>query len=221
MEEQNKTRLSWAGAVIAAAASSVCCILPVAAIVLGVGGFAASAYFEPWRPYLLALTIAFLALGFCLTDRQSRQQSCEPGSHCACPSSGRWNRVVLGLIALLVMAIAAFPHYSGSIARAFNKGRKPTPNLRPSARAHVTFDVEGLDCGGCAVMLEKNLSQTPGIYRAEVSFERKQVALDYDQSAISLSRIAERIAHFGFKIVLSGRPSPQVSAVGPEGNVTR
>lgn len=208
MEEQKKTRLIWTGAVITAAASSVCCILPVAAFVLGVGGVAASAYFEPWRPLLLAMTFALLALGFYLTYRRSRQQTCEPGSLCAYPSSGRWNRVVLGLIAVLVMALAAFPHYSSSVARAFNKERKPASNVKASAKAHVTLGVEGLDCGGCATLLEKNLSQTPGIYRAQVSFKRKQAALDYDPNAISLSQVAERIVHFGFKISPSAQPGP-------------
>jgi copper chaperone CopZ len=198
----------WTGAVITATASSVCCILPVAAIVLGVGGFAASAYLEPWRPYLLALTFAFLAFSFYWTYRKSRKQTCEPGIRCACRSSGRRRRVILGLIAALVMALAAFPHYSGSVARAFNKERKLAPNVGASSKAHVTFDVEGLDCGGCAVMLENNLSQTPGIYRAEVSFERKQAALDYDPRAINLSQAAERITHFGFRIVPSGQPTP-------------
>ncbi len=219
MEEQNKTRLMWTGAAMAAVASSVCCILPVVAVVLGLGGFAASAYFEPWRPYLLAMTIAFLAFGVILTYRRSRQHTCEPGSQCACPSSGRWNRVVLGFIAVLVIALMAFPHYSGSIARAFNKERKPASYAKASARAQATFNVEGLDCVGCAVMLEKNLLQTPGIYRAEVSFERRQAALDYDPRAMSLSQIGERITHFGFKIVPSAQPGPEPAALGPADNL--
>lgn len=52
------------GAVIAAIVSSLCCILPVIAVVFGLGAFGIASTFESMRPYLLALTLAALAFAF-------------------------------------------------------------------------------------------------------------------------------------------------------------
>lgn len=52
------------GAVIAAIVSSLCCILPVIAVVFGLGAFGIASTFESMRPYLLALASAALAFAF-------------------------------------------------------------------------------------------------------------------------------------------------------------
>jgi hypothetical protein len=55
-QKTNSSRWTVLGAIGAALAASLCCILPVGAAALGVAGFAASAFFAARRPYFLALT---------------------------------------------------------------------------------------------------------------------------------------------------------------------
>ena len=52
------------GAVFAAIASSLCCVLPLIAVVFGLGAFGAASAFETLRPYLLVLAFAALAFSF-------------------------------------------------------------------------------------------------------------------------------------------------------------
>ena len=198
-EEGNKTGLTLAGALVAAVAASLCCILPLIAVLLGATGFAASAVIEHWRPYLLAITLGLLAVGFYLAYRP-RRGACESGSVCARTPLGRWNRAILWLATAIIIVVAAFPYYSGSIARAVTKNKQPTLAVPESSAAHVTLMVEGMDCGACAALLEKNLSQIPGVHKAQVSFEKKQASVDYDSRLVGPARFAKAITDAGYRV---------------------
>jgi len=98
------------GSVVAAVAASVCCIGPVVAAAIGAGAIgAASAWFEPYRPWFLGLTAILLGAAFVTTYRR-QPAACADGS-CA-PSSRRTAKIVLWLAAVLVGLLAAFPYYA-------------------------------------------------------------------------------------------------------------
>jgi mercuric ion transport protein len=52
------------GAASTSLLATLCCVGPVAYAVLGAGGVLAAARLQPWRPWLLAVSAVFLALGF-------------------------------------------------------------------------------------------------------------------------------------------------------------
>ena len=203
----NKEKTGWAmiGAVVAAVAASLCCILPVIAVVLGISGFAASQFFEQWRPYLLAVTFALLGVGFYLAYRP-RREACEVGSVCERPSFVRWNRAILWMVTALVVVLAAFPYYSGRVARAVTKEKSAAQVASAGATTHLILNIEGMDCGACATLIEKNLSKVPGVRQAEVSFEKKQASIQYDPSQVKPLRFVEVIREAGYKVA----PSPDV-----------
>jgi len=102
--------------VFAALAASMCCILPIVFVLLGVGVAGAAAFFATCRPLLLGITFALLALGFYFSYRKPRQ-SCEPGSACELPNANRSGRLWLWIATAVVILFAAFPLYSGPVAR--------------------------------------------------------------------------------------------------------
>ena len=108
MESSQKQTLLNAGTVAAAVGASLCCILPVAVAVLGVGSAALGAQLEPWRPYLTALTVLLLSGAF---YQAYRRPKCEPSEVCAAPQSRRRSRLVLWGVALLAALLLAFPYY--------------------------------------------------------------------------------------------------------------
>jgi len=80
------------GSVVAGLAASVCCIGPVVAAVIGAGTLgAASAQFEPYRPWFLGLTVVLLGAAFATTYRR-QGAPCSEGS-CA-PASERQDRAL-------------------------------------------------------------------------------------------------------------------------------
>lgn len=92
---------SLAGGVAAALASvaaSLCCVGPLALTLLGVNGMILAAAIKPYRPYLLAASLALLALAVWATRRQ--EQAAQDAA--ACPSgSRRGARIVLWTAAAL------------------------------------------------------------------------------------------------------------------------
>lgn len=85
-----------------------CCVFPVALSFLGASGFAFAAALEPYRPYFLALTLISLAAGFYFTYKP-QEEDCAPG-RCVAPKSRRFQALLLWIVAVLVMALMAFPY---------------------------------------------------------------------------------------------------------------
>lgn len=73
-------------------------------------GAAAALRFEPFRPYLLAVTYGLLAVGFYLTYRPAPE--CAAGAPCEIPGASRTAKALLWLSAVAVMVVTAFPWYS-------------------------------------------------------------------------------------------------------------
>lgn len=108
MNERNTTWLG-AGAVAAAVGASLCCILPVAVALLGVGSAALAAELEPLRPWMTGATLLLLAYAF---YRAYRPEPCEPGESCAVPASRGRQRIALWLATVAALALLTFPYYS-------------------------------------------------------------------------------------------------------------
>jgi len=100
-----------AGSVLGAIAASSCCILPLVLFSLGIGGawIGNLTALYPYKPYFVTITLLFLAGGFFMAYRKPKV-SCEPGSYCATPTSGRVLKISLWGATLLVSAALAFPY---------------------------------------------------------------------------------------------------------------
>jgi mercuric ion transport protein len=108
MESTERSLLLGAGTVLSAVAASLCCILPVVVATLGVGSAALGGWFEPARPYFLALTVLFLALGF---YQAYRPRECPPGQECAVPARLRRQRILLWILTPVALLLMTFPYY--------------------------------------------------------------------------------------------------------------
>ena len=86
-----------------------CCVFPAALSILGASGLAFAATLEPYRPYLMGLTLISLAAGFYVTYRPAGEK-CLPGDACAVPKSRRLQLLLLWIVTVLVLALLAFPY---------------------------------------------------------------------------------------------------------------
>lgn len=108
--------LVMAASVVAAFGASLCCTLPIVFALTGFSILGASAYFDTLRPYLLVVTFGLLGLAYYYAYRPVPPAACGPKSACAAPENRRSTRITLWLITALVIALAAFPYYSGPVA---------------------------------------------------------------------------------------------------------
>lgn len=108
--------LVMAGSVAAAFGSSLCCTLPILFALTGFSILGASAFFDSLRPYLLVVTFGLLGLAFYYAYRPAPPAECAPGAACGVPENRRSTRIILWLVTVVVIALAAFPYYSGPVA---------------------------------------------------------------------------------------------------------
>ena len=185
-----KTNFSWTltGGVFAGLAASLCCIGPLLSLTLGLGSFAASAWFAQWRPVLLGVTFVLLGLAWYLTYRRPKAD-CADGS-CARPP-GKAARLSLWLGTLVALAAAIYPSL-------------PAANHQINAAAVVASDaklsvlIPSMDCPPCARGIEASLSRAPGVKQAAVDYDTKAAVLIYDPSVINHDKLLALIDASGF-----------------------
>lgn len=193
------------GASVAAAiGASLCCILPIVAAVTGAGVLAAGATFERWRPYLLGVTGLLLAGGFLLAYRDYRK-ACVPGSLCATKPMSRWNFMALGIVALLVIGLAAFPYYSGTVARAVVRQDGPGGSMGSAALATAAFRIPDMDCAACAVSLSASFRRLDGVADAKVDYDSRRAVVTYDPAKQNFAAFEKLVNDAGFHI----KPEPR------------
>jgi copper chaperone CopZ len=196
-------RLAVGGAVLAAAAASLCCIGPLLFVVLGLGAFGAAATFESARPFLLGAAVLFLAFGFYRTYFR-REAACAPGEACATKPMSRASRVVLWIASVAVFAFALSPYYAGTLARRMTSepataGAAPQAAApQPAAIARATFKVSGMTCAGCETTIKLALEQTPGVSKSEVRYDRGEAVVEYDANVTTPEKLREAINETGY-----------------------
>ena len=65
--------------------------------------------------------------------------------------------------------------------------------------ATTEIKVKGMTCGSCVVTVKKALTQTKGVRSADVSLEKAQAAVVYDDTQVNEQQLREAINKTGFK----------------------
>ncbi|MCU9957609.1 mercuric transporter MerT family protein [Burkholderia sp. BKH01] len=108
MARKGETTSLIAGA-LAALGASVCCVVPLVLVALGIGGswIASLTAMEPYRPVFVGLTLLFLGLAFRRLYLAPRV--CAPGSACEDPRTVRRQRVTFWIVAISLIGLLAVP----------------------------------------------------------------------------------------------------------------
>jgi len=69
-------------------------------------------------------------------------------------------------------------------------------------RSSITFHVPAVHCVSCIWLLENLRKLNPGVFKAEVSFGRKTVAVAFDPRQVKLSELADLLAAVGYAPVI-------------------
>lgn len=102
--------LALAGA--AGILGSLCCVGPLVAVSLGLGGGVAATLvaFEPYRPLFIALALGALGYAGWKIYRKPAV-ACAPDEVCAAPGVNRIYRIVFWIVTVAVLALLAAPYY--------------------------------------------------------------------------------------------------------------
>ena len=165
---------SLGAALLAALAASSCCLGPVLLAALGLGGASLFAGFAAYRPYMLAVTAAFLGVGFYLSYRTPKVVEGDP---CGCdvPKSRRMRRMFLWMATVITVLVAASPSLLAMVTAS-----SPHAVAASSAAATATVKVDGIDCEACAAPIRKALAAAGGFNDLELDVPSKIVTVSYE-----------------------------------------
>ncbi len=226
---------SWvAGAVAVGAAilASACCWLPLALLGLGLSAAGLAKFVVGARWIFVAIAAAALAAGFYFSYRH--KPSCAPGEACATGKPSllrRFNRVMLWASAVLVLAFALFPYYSGPVIRiiqdrpsARSRGRTSTLQTAPCCVAPINrnpgghqpavqnaspgvyfYHIKNMDCKACALGLQATLSRLPHVISAKVSYRRGAASVRAQPILFNPQSVIKRMDALGYKTTLAKR----------------
>ena len=90
----------------------MCCVGPLVLLMLGVSGswIGSLTAMEPFRPYLIVLTLLFLGLAF--RKVYLVPQQCAPTSTCADPAVSKRQRITFWVVSILLLGLLSVPWFA-------------------------------------------------------------------------------------------------------------
>lgn len=150
---------------------------------------------EPFRPYLIGLTI--LTLGYAWY----RQVIKQPEADCACDTTRKTNYrqayFFLGLVTVFAFAMLAFPSY----ANVFYPEKQKQQMVQDKGNIQTAeFKISGMSCGSCAPHVNREINKLTGIVKAETSYEKANTIVAFDKTKTSVQQIQQAIGQTGYKV---------------------
>ncbi|HMM78786.1 MAG TPA: mercuric transporter MerT family protein [Pyrinomonadaceae bacterium] len=201
-----KSNVFVGGAMFAAFVSSLCCVLPLIAVVFGLGAFGTAAIFETVRYPMIFIAFAALAYGFYRV--YFRREECAEGESCATKPVSRINKIFLWVGAIVIVAFALAPQYTGYMAAAITSpsspATEPAPVVlteEPVAKKTIVLQVRGMTCEGCEAHIEVPLRKLRGVITADADYKQHNVTVVYDSAQTTVEKIKEAITATGYELI--------------------
>lgn len=193
MKSENK--LIGAG-LLTAITASLCCITPVLALIAGTSGIASSfSWIEPFRPYLIGLTI--LVLGFAWYQKLKPQKEID----CECETDEKpkfiQSNKFLGIVTVFAIVMLGFPYYSGIF---YPNTKKQVIVVDKSDIKTMEFKISGMTCASCEELVNHEVNKLNGILNSKASYENGNAIVEFDKTKTNETEIEKAINSTGYKI---------------------
>jgi len=161
---------------ISAIAASLCCITPVLAMIAGTSGIASMfSWIEPFRPYLIGLTV--LVLGFAWYQKLKPQKEID----CECDTEENpkfiQSKTFLGIVTVFAIVMLAFPFYSGIF---YPNTEKQIVVVDKSDIKTTEFQISGMTCASCEEHVNHEVNKLNGIVSSKASYENGNAVVEFD-----------------------------------------
>jgi mercuric ion binding protein len=71
-----------------------------------------------------------------------------------------------------------------------------------AAPRSVTLDVPGMNCAACPITVKKALIQVAGVQKVEVSYERREAVVNFDDAKVATPRLMQATADAGYPSIV-------------------
>ena len=184
--------------IITAIAASLCCITPVLALIAGASGIASAfSWLEPFRPYLIGLTVLVLWFAWYQKLKPRTQEEID----CACEEDEKpsfWqSKTFLGIVTVFAALMLAFPLYADIF---YPKTDKQIIVVDKADIQTVEFSISGMTCNGCAEHVKHEVNKLDGIVEVNASYENGNAIVKFDQTKTNAKEIEKAINSTGYKV---------------------
>ena len=202
-----KNKLIGTG-LLTAITASLCCITPVLALIAGTSGIASIfSWIEPFRPYIIGLTI--LVLGFAWYQKlipiaigiqEEIDCECEPNDLPA-GKAGKpkfiQSKTFLGFVTAFAIIMLAFPYYSGIF---YPNAEKQIVIVDKVDIKTTEFKIKGMTCASCEEHVIHELNKLNGIVNSTASYVDGNAIIHFDKTKTNETDIRKAINATGYKV---------------------
>ncbi len=183
--------------------ASLCCITPVLALIAGTSGVASAfAWIDPFRPYLIGMTV--LVLGFAWYQKLNPQKEID----CECESddlpagkAGKskfiQSKTFLGIVTVFAFVMMAFPYYSGIF---YTNAERQIIVVDKANLKTTEFKISGMTCASCEAHVNHEVNKLDGIVNSKASFEIGNAIIEFDNTKTNEKEIEKAINSTGYKV---------------------
>ena len=193
MKRDNK--LIGAG-LLTAITASLCCITPVLALIAGTSGIASTfSWIEPFRPYLIGLTVLVLCFAWYQKLKIKKEIDCE----CETDEKPKFmqSKTFLGIVTAFSIIMLAFPYYSRIF---YPNTEKQIIVVDKSDIKTTEFKINGMTCAGCEEHVNHEVNKLNGIVNSKASYENKNAIIEFDRTKTNETEIEKAINSTGYKV---------------------
>jgi len=200
MKSENK--LAGLG-LLTAISASLCCITPVLALLAGTSGLASTfSWLDPFRPYLIGLTVLVLGLAWYQKLKPQKQVEC----HCDTPDQSAdkagkppfiQTKTFLGIVTVVAGLMLAFPAYAHIF---FPQTAKQTTVSEQSNIQTAEFTIQGMTCTACEEHVNHEVNKLTGVINTKVSYKNGNAIVEFDKTKTDLQAIEKAIQKSGYSV---------------------
>jgi copper chaperone CopZ len=192
---KSEKKLIGAG-LLTAITASLCCITPVLALIAGTSGIASTfSWIEPFRPYLIGLTIIVLCFAWYQKLKRKKEIDCE----CETDEKLKFlqTKTFLGIVTTFAIIMLAFPYYSVIF---YPNTEKQIIVVDKSDIKTTEFKISGMTCASCEGHVDHEVDKLNGILNSKASYENGNAIIEFDRTKTNETEIKKAINSTGYKV---------------------
>lgn len=181
---------------LTAITASLCCITPVLALIAGTSGVASTfSWIEPFRPYLIGLTIVVLLFAWYQKLKPEKEIDCE----CETDEKPKFmqSKTFLGVVTVFAIVLLAFPYYSSMF---YPNSEKQIVVVDKSNIKITEYKISGMTCASCEAHVNHEVNKLNGIVNSKTSYENGNAIIEYDKTKTNEAEIEKAINATGYKV---------------------
>jgi copper chaperone CopZ len=193
MKSENK--LLGAG-LMTAITASLCCITPLLALIAGTGGIVSTfTWIEPFRPYLIGLTLVVLGIAWYQKLKPQKEIDCK----CETDKQPKFieSKKLLGILTVFAIVMLAFPYYSGIF---YPNTEEQLMIVNQSNIITTEFKISGMTCMSCEKHVNHEVNKLNGILASKASYENGNAIIEYDKTKANETEIRKAINSTGYEV---------------------